>query len=337
MPDFQRNLLTWYEAHRRDLPWRSSSDPYSVWVSEIMLQQTTVAAVIPFFERWMARFPKVEVLAAASEDEVLTYWQGLGYYSRARNIHQAAEMITDHGWPDSVEGLRALPGIGAYTAGAVGSIAFGWDVPLVDGNVERVFARLTVCYESGSKLNRLAWDWAHGVLAKGHAGDWNQALMELGATVCRPVNPSCVDCPVSNSCFAFASDLVNELPVPKKKTEWVELRHIVVVPICEGKFGVRRVPEGRWWQGMWEFPREEDSVPGLDELAGLLGSGWEELGKIKHVVTKHKITVRVFIVRLESEVSGLEWVAPEDLDGLALPAPTAKIARMLYGELGLLV
>lgn len=326
MTGFQRSLLAWYEVNGRDLPWRRNRDPYSVWVSEIMCQQTTIAAVLPYFERWMGRFSSVESLSVASEDEVLSYWQGLGYYSRGRNLLAGAKMVVVQGWPEGYSGWKRVPGVGDYTAAAVASICLGEDVAVVDGNVERVFARVCADGSVGSARKTAAQKWANATLVRGRAGNWNQAVMELGALVCRPKNPDCGACPVSEWCKAFDEGRVGELPAASVKAPLVELNHSVWVPVWKGKFGVRRVPEGRWWQGMWEFPRE-DSEEALEAVVG--SSARVKLGSFRHVVTQHKIWVEVSCVEVEGEGFGLTWVEREELDGLAMPAPMRRVIKML--------
>lgn len=291
-----------------------------------MLQQTTVAAVTPFFERWMARFPTVEALAEASEDEVLAYWQGLGYYRRARLLHSGAKAVVERGWPKSAAEWREVPGVGAYTAGAVASIALGERAALVDGNVERVFARLVAFEGSGPVLKKAAWEWAEAVLPEGEvgkAGDWNQALMELGATVCTPKNPHCGKCPVSEWCRAFQGEQVGDFPSPKPEKAWRELSHIMAVPVFQGRFGLRQRGVGEWWTGMWDFPRGDSR-----EELGLEGE-WTRIGEFRHVVTVHKISVEVYRVSVSDLVEGFRWVEGADLGDLALPTPARKAVKML--------
>src|SRR5512142_2328270 len=201
MTRFARRLLDWYNGNKRSLPWRGRKDPYAIWVSEIMLQQTRVEAVKPYYRRWMKRFPSVAALARASERDVLKCWEGMGYYARARNLRAAARLVMQiHGGrlPKSLAELRSLPGIGRYTAGAIASIAFGWDEPTLDGNIRRVLARVFNVREPADAPagQEKLWALAAGHLPKGHAGDYNQALMDLGATVCLPVGPRCRVCPV---------------------------------------------------------------------------------------------------------------------------------------------
>jgi len=319
------SLLAWYDAHRRDLPWRRTSDPYAVWVSEIMLQQTQVATVIPYWERWMARFPTPSVLASADEQDVLSVWQGLGYYRRCRLLQEGARWVAVHGTPSSVAEWRAVPGIGPYTAGAIASISQGLPAPLVDGNVERVYARLTGDSSSGPALNKAAWKWAERELFRARPGDWNQALMELGATVCRPVDPLCSSCPLANRCVARQTWRVNELPSRVAAKATVPLHQSVWVPVFDGRLGVRQISVGQWWEGMWEFPRADSE----ESLASLLGDGWREsLGHIRHSVTHHRIRLDVSLVRVETQVAGLRWLIPLELEALPMPSPQRRIVKL---------
>ena len=330
-------LLAWYDANRRDLPWRRTHDPYAVWVSEIMLQQTQVVTVIPYWERWMYRYPTVESLALADEQEVLSLWQGLGYYRRCRLLLQGARWVAEHGLPNSAEGWRAVPGIGRYTAGAIASIAQGVPAPLVDGNVERVYARLTGDDSTGKELHEAAWTWAKLNLFSERPGDWNQALMELGATVCKPNQPNCRECPMGSHCVAFQSWRVDDLPTKVPKVKTVALRHVVWVPIFDGLFGLRQIPGGQWWEGMWEFPRVE-STGALEEpaLRELIREGWpQSVGTIRHAVTHHRIQIDVSFIRCESKAGNLRWVNRVELDSVPMPAPQRKILQMVLKNLGL--
>lgn len=292
-----------------------------------MLQQTTVQAVMPFFGRWMQAFPTVHSLAQAQEEAVLTAWQGLGYYSRARNLHRAAQIIASEGWPATVEEWRALPGVGAYTAGAVASIAQGLPTALVDGNVERVYARICADPAVGSGLKRAAWIWAGANLVAKRPGDWNQALMELGATVCTPKKPTCSRCPIASHCLAHKEGNVGDFPAPKPKKEWVQLSHASVVPVCQGQIGLEQCPPGSWWAGLWQTPRFEtvkaaaDAYPGC----GLVGS-------FKHTVTRHQITLQVFVHHSKEAKTGLAYADPEELDSIALTAPAKKAIRLALGS-----
>lgn len=327
MTPFQQSLLEWYDANRRDLPWRRTRDPYAVWVSEAMLQQTTVQAVIPFYGRWMQAFPTVHSLAQAGEEAVLAAWQGLGYYSRARNLHRAAQIIEREGWPATVEQWRSLPGVGDYTAGAVASIAQGLAAALVDGNVERVYARISADPAVGPGLKRAAWDWAGAHLAADNPGDWNQALMELGATVCTPKNPACGHCPISDHCMAHKLGAVAGFPAPKPKREWLRLSHAAVVPVCQGLIGLEQCPPGAWWAGLWQTPRFDSAEAAADAYPGC-GS----VGSFKHTVTRHQITLQVFVHHSDEAEAGLTYADPEELDSIALTAPAMKAIRLVLGS-----
>jgi A/G-specific adenine glycosylase len=237
-----RALLAWYRKTARDLPWRRSRDPYRVWISEIMLQQTQIATVIPYYERWMHRFPSVQSLAKAPLDDVLKAWEGLGYYARARNLHKAAQTLTSTAWPKSAEGWREVPGVGAYTAAAIASICFGERVAVFDGNVRRVLSRLA------------AADVTVPPGPRGVPGDYNQALMELGQRICTPRNPACGDCPVSKQCRARRKGEVERWPL-KKERKAVPHQEVAVGVIWDGgRVYVQRREEEGLLGGLWEFP-----------------------------------------------------------------------------------
>lgn len=318
-------LLTWYRQHRRDLPWRRSQDPYAVWVSELMLQQTQVATVIPYFERWMTQFPSTEALANSSIDDVLSAWQGLGYYRRARSLHEGAKQIVENGMPRNATEWLEIKGVGRYTAGAIASIALGEVAPLVDGNVERVYARVTGDYSQGVVLTKSAWRWAETAVDPGSPGDWNQALMELGATTCLPRNPKCEVCPIKESCHAFDSNAQGSLPAVVTRPEVTRLQHFCRVIVVGGKVAVRQIPKGKWWQGMWEFPRFETS----HELeAALPDDAAMELGKVTHSVTRYRIDLWASLSRIEAQLDGLIWMKWDELGAIAMPAPQRKVQRL---------
>ena len=320
---FRDDLLAWYDAEKRDLPWRADNSPYRVWVSEVMLQQTTVAAVVPYFERWMERFPTVGSLASADIEDALSVWQGLGYYRRCRNLHASAKRVVVDGWPSDYRSWLALPGVGAYTAGAICSISLGLQTPAVDGNVERVYSRF---HADGSfDLKPKAAAWVKELVMHGRPGDVTQALMELGATVCKPTAPTCDLCPVSRACKARMTDTQDGLPKRKAKREQVELNHAVCVPYFEGRYGVRKIKQGEWWEGLYEFPRGSD----YEALLRTIGKGEPSmLGQFKHTVTRHRITVDAVLVLTEAAQDDLEWHTPESLESLPMPSPQRKVARM---------
>lgn len=314
--DWRTPLLGWYEATKRDLPWRRTSSAYAVWVSEIMLQQTQVATVISYFERWMEAFPQVEDLAAADEQAVLAHWAGLGYYRRARMLHAGAMEIVRNGWPQTESEWLRVPGVGRYTAGAIASIALGQPAALVDGNVERVFSRLNDVSESGPKLHKLAWDWAKTNLVADRPGDWNQALMELGATVCTPRQPSCLLCPLNGSCRALAAGTVDQRPVASPKPTKKHMAFLVLARANRNGAALQQIPKGAWWEGMWEFERQAlgtDPPPPHDFV-------------VKHVVTNHQITLYVRFENLAEDANLMDWKA---IERLPIPAPQMKIIRRL--------
>ncbi|HEY0865900.1 MAG TPA: A/G-specific adenine glycosylase [Fimbriimonas sp.] len=322
-------LLPWFDAHKRDLPWRRTDDPWAIWVSEVMLQQTQVATVVPYYLRWLQRFPRPQALAEADEQEALALWQGLGYYRRCRLLQKGARHVVEHGYPEAYEGWLKVPGVGPYTAGAIASIAFGVPVPVVDGNVERVYARLRADRKTGAELHRNAWKWSRKVLDKKRPGAWNEALMELGATVCRPGKPDCPRCPVETACVGRMLGLEESLPTRQAPPKVVKLRHAVWVPVFEGKFGVVQIPEGQWWEGMWEFPRAESEGPmEVPELRELVGPGWlQTAGQIHHTVTRHKITIDVSLIRCETRSERLRWETAEGLARLPMPTPQRRCLK----------
>ena len=312
---FRKNILVWYDRHRRDLPWRASRDPYRVWLSEIMLQQTRVAAVIGHYHEFLQRFPTVEKLAAAREARVLAAWSGLGYYRRARMLHAAAKLIVrQHGgeFPASEKQLRYLPGIGRYTAAAIASIAFGEPVAVVDGNVERVLQRVTGKRLTGEEL----WSHANDLLDKDRPGDFNQAMMELGAVVCTPRTPACLTCPIVALCATRG-----ELPALAKSTPQKK-REIHYALNCRNGSGrarevflIQRSPTALLMAGMWELP----------ELSGINGSAGP-LFTLPHSITVTDYTVRVWRDPPQSTIVG-KWTPAARLGQVALTGLARKILR----------
>ena len=255
MPSFADTLLTWYDANGRDLPWRRTRDPYAIWLSEIILQQTRIAQGRAYWERFLAAFPTVESLAAASEDEVLRLWQGLGYYSRARNLHAAAKQVVALGrFPDTLEGIRALKGVGDYTAAAIGSIAFGLPAAVVDGNVYRVLARhFGITTPVGSTAARKEFTaLAQSLLPPDRPGDFNQAMMDFGALQCTPASPACLLCPLAASCAALAAGATDRLPVMQKAAAVQTRRFDYIYVRFAGRTAIRRRGSGDIWQGLYE-------------------------------------------------------------------------------------
>jgi len=266
----RRSLLGWYARAKRDLPWRRDSTPYRVWVSEIMLQQTTVAAVTPKYISFLRRFPSLSSLAGSSEDEVLKHWAGLGYYSRARNLRRAAlSVVADHAgvFPSEFEPVLALPGVGRYTAGAILSIAFAKPYPLVDGNVVRVFSRLFGMKGRAKDPSfvKMMWPIAERLMPRTNPGDWNQALMELGATVCTPDSPSCGACPVAKHCVAFEKGIQDELPEPEKYKKQTDVKWNCLWIEKNGRVLLWKRTNGeRLLKNLWGLPesRHVDAEPG---------------------------------------------------------------------------
>ncbi len=300
-------LLTWFDQHRRDLPWRRTSDPYKIWLSEVMLQQTRVETVLPFYNRFLERFPTVAALAAAEVEEVLTLWSGLGYYRRARQLHATARQVAwAGGFPSSVDGLLALPGIGAYTAAAVASIAFGVAAPVMDGNVERVLSRCLALDgdpKSGETRRQLLAA-AAGLLDPARPGDSNQALMELGATLCSPRRPKCLLCPLLAGCRAAREGDPERYPTPKAKREGE--RHRLLVAVVEEPGGVllfRRPEDSTLLAGTWELPWASREVDGRPEpgdpessLGDRYGGEWTigpRLAGVRHGITYRDLEIDV--------------------------------------------
>jgi A/G-specific adenine glycosylase len=341
---FSRRLLRWYGAHRRDLPWmlqRGSGetlDPYLVLVSEAMLQQTQVATVIPYFQRFIGRFPTVSSLARAHEQDVLRLWQGLGYYSRARNLRAAAKrIVSEHGgqMPREVEVLHKLPGVGRYTAGAVASIAFDCRAPIVDGNVARVICRIDrIDTDPRDPRNKHTleevWRRAEQILPKSRCGDFNSALMELGATVCTPRSPKCLVCPVREHCEAQAAGVQEQIPPPRKAKATPLLRRDVLC-IREGeKWLIEQRPTKGRWAGMWQFV----TIPSDRSTRS---NGHKQIATVTHGLTHRRYRFRVFTTshlpreHAESATSRV-WVTLHELDKYPLPRPHVKIAQMLRAQ-----
>ena len=345
MDAFARRLLTWYRTHGRSLPWRGRVTPYAVWISEIMLQQTRVDAVIPFFKRWMTHFPNVRALAQASEREVLNYWEGLGYYGRARNLHRAARIVVqEHAGrlPRDPEALRKLPGIGAYTAGAISSIAFGEDVATLDGNLRRVLARvfdvrLAADSPAGEKI---LWRLAAEHLPKGRAGDYNQALMDLGATVCLPKNPRCAICPVAPICQARLLGFQSMRPVMGPRKAVPHRVQAAAVIIRRGRVLLALRPSSGLLGGMWEFPKGWVIGEPVRELPKILDSAYRlsvrltsPLAVVRHAYTHFSVTVHAFRADLHSGKAGgpLKWIPIRELEEYPMGRIDRRIARELGG------
>ena len=355
MPRSSSKLLNWYNKNKRTLPWRGHRDPYAVWVSEIMLQQTRVETVIPYFKKWMRLFPTVRALAKASERQVLNAWEGLGYYSRARNFHKAAKIVVEnHGGelPHNLNELRKLPGIGRYTAGALASILFGMDEPALDGNLKRVYARLFDVRKpvNSAEGEKLLWKIARENLPKGKAADFNQALMDLGATICLPKNPRCEVCPLARDCKAKARGTQHLRPVKTaKKAVPHHVRAAAVIvrrignPSHEKVLLAQRPPKGLL-AGMWEFPNARvEGNPRARLASGLRAAyslkvrmkrGDRPLAVVDHAYSHFKVTVYAYRCELNGKIIGkVMWVPIKSVDRYPMGKVDREIARAVIAVL----
>jgi len=323
---FRRRLLKWFDTNQRDLPWRKNCTPYRIWVSEIMLQQTQVATVIDYYLRFMKRFPNVKKLAAADQSEVLKLWEGLGYYRRARQLHA--------------------------TAGAILSISLDQRLPILEGNTIRLFARLMAMKDDPktSANQKELWQFSESLLPKKRCGDFNQALMELGSEICTPKKPRCSDCPVSNDCPTFVRGLQDQIPAASKKMKFEDLHEAVVVvrkgKTAKTKYLVRQCGPDERWTGLWDFPRyqiaqtskaktsDSDLASQLKSQTGLTATVHPTNKRIKHAVTKYRITLDCFVAdspsgRLKKSQTATQWVTRNELDELPMSATGRKIVDSL--------
>ncbi|MEM9192097.1 MAG: A/G-specific adenine glycosylase [Myxococcota bacterium] len=334
----RETLLDWFEKEGRDLPWRETDDPYAIWVSEIMLQQTRVDTVIPYFGRFLERFPTVESLASAPEDDVLAAWSGLGYYRRARMLQAGAkEVVARYGAkvPEGADDRLSLPGVGRYTAGAIGSIAFGKEEPLVDGNVARVLSRLRgIDTELGKAVTeKRLWAEAERLVKGPNPGDLNQALMELGATVCTPRAPACDECPIAEHCIAKATSRQNELPVKKKRRPPKEVS-MVAVAARDGERRLCLVKENEsLFGGLYCLPTKigDGAAAATDAIAahGLTGEvGTHSLGTVSHVLSHRKLTVSVFRANVQQRKTGVRFFREDELDTVGVSTLTQKLMAL---------
>jgi A/G-specific adenine glycosylase len=350
----RRGLFAWYSREGRDLPWKAERDPYRVWIREVMLQQTTVAAVIPYYERFLQRFPNVAALAAANLQDVLGLWEGLGYYSRGRNLHRAAcTVVNEHNgrFPESAASLQQLSGIGRYTAGAIASFAFDQREPILEANTLRLYCRLLGFDgdpRSAAGQQRL-WSFAESLLPRSNVSTFNQALMDLGATVCTPVNPQCEACPLRARCRAFLSQRQHEIPRPKNPPQ-VTIVHEAAFAIFEdGRWLLRQRQAGERWEGLWDFPRFDlegppavtsTSRPGDSEIERLLiqlaretgieAAGVGALPQASYTVTRFRIhAARIIGRRLGGtwiHPAPMQWVAAEEFGSLPLTRSSRQLA-----------
>jgi A/G-specific adenine glycosylase len=353
---FPNSLLNWYDTNRRDLPWRAkpgdqtAPEGFAVLVSELMLQQTQVATVVPYFLRFMARFPTAGALAEATEQEVLRHWQGLGYYSRARNLHAAARIIVqkhEGRVPASMADLIDLPGVGRYTAGAVASIAFGIKAPILDGNVARVLCRLNKITTDprAPATQKKLWQLAEEILPEARVGDFNSALMELGATICTPRSPRCLLCPVKDFCQAFAAGVQEEIPAPRIAKPTPEVHRWTLCVKAGDDWLIEQRPATGRWASLWQFPTIEagDKKP----TAGLISrelkipvANVHRIGEIRHALTHRRYVFEVFTAQIKMAGASKKsfpggstltraWVRLDQLDRYPLPRPHLTIAQML--------
>ncbi len=350
----RKSLLDWYTKASRDLPWRSSRDPYAIWVSEIMLQQTQVKTVIPYYHRWLAQFPTIEQLASADLQSVLKAWEGLGYYTRARNLHRAAQEIMQHYggvFPTQLQDVLALPGIGRTTAGGILSAAFNQPVPILDGNVKRVLARLVALPVPPTKATKQLWQLSEALLDREHPRDFNQALMDLGATVCTPKNPDCNSCPWTFHCQAYNLGIQSELPM-RETTSPLPHKNIGVAVIWNNQRQIlidRRRAEGLLG-GLWEFPGGKIEVGETieecikreirEELAIEIEVG-DRLITIDHAYSHFRVTLNVHHCRYLTgipqpiECDEIRWVTLDEIDQFPFPKANSQIiAALRQAEVG---
>lgn len=360
LKSFRRKLNHWFKRQQRDLPWRRTKSLYAIWVSEIMLQQTQVATVVPYYERFLERFPTAGDLASASESEVLRLWEGLGYYRRARQLHAAAKQIQrEHGgqFPQEFESVLALPGVGRYTAGAILSMGLDQRQPIVEANTVRLYSRLLMLRTDPAKSpgQRALWSFAERLLPpRRGAGQLNQALMELGSMVCAPQQPACERCPVASLCPTNRHGLQAEIPVPKKRIAYEDLRESAVV-VVSGKQRVllRQCAAGERWAGLWDFVRFETPAAapqrsveeppsvrqlqaGVKKLVGAEILQPRRLAVLKHGVTRYRITLHVYTAKLRaglderSTSANLRWAKPGEMEDLPLSTTGRQISRLLH-------
>lgn len=347
-------LISWYGVHKRDLPWRRVRDPYAILVSEVMLQQTQVATVLPYYERFLRRFPDVRALGEAEESEVLALWSGLGYYRRGRALHQAARKILhEHGgkFPTTYEQILVLPGVGRYSAGAVGSFAFGLRLPIVEANSARVLARVFALRLAlkGSLGQRRLWEYAEQLLPEHNAREHNYALMELGALVCTPLNPACESCPLREGCRAYKEGVVEEIPLREPRKQIVRKCFAGAIVECEGKLLVRRIAPGEWHAGLYEFPKVEVELDAEEKgQLGALRSMLQErcepadfawFAELSYAVTHHRVSLRLWRVKARVKAAGQAvaqaewvWLALGEIKKLPLGSAQRKILHLLQED-----
>lgn len=345
--EIQQLLLPWFGKNQRRLPWRKKYLPYEVWISEIMLQQTQVATVLPYFERWMKAFPTIKAVAEASEDQLLKLWEGLGYYHRALNIQKTARLIMEKysgDFPKNYEDIIQLPGIGAYTAGAICSIAFNQDRPVVDGNVVRVLARLLDYRENVNKNRSFFWKTAASLIPKGQARRFNQAMMEFGALQCIPKNPTCNTCPLQKQCKAYKAGTQNDLPFRGGVKSKVPIQVSIAIIQKNGKIFIQKRKDTGLMAGLWEFPGgqvEKGESPQqalhreIDEELGIQIKNLRPFMQFRHSYTKYLVHLHCFLAEYDQgriqlqAASRSKWVKPRNLSNFAFPAANVKLIDRL--------
>ena len=343
MTDFSDRVLTWFDEHgRKDLPWQHSKDPYPIWVSEIMLQQTQVLTVIPFFQRFMESFPTIATLARANQDDVLHHWSGLGYYARARNLHRAAQTImTEHGgtFPESIDKVTALPGIGLSTAGAILSLARNERHPILDGNVKRVLARHNAIggWPGKTAVLKELWELAEQHTPEGRVGDYTQAIMDLGATLCTRSNPACERCPVSADCLAYEADSVTEYPGRKPKKAKPLRSTTMLLARTAGRVYLERRPEAGIWGGLWSLPElgERSVESWCADVLDATASSTEPWQTLRHSFSHYDLDIQPILVRVDAPLSKVAdcdsttWYRLDEPPPGGIAAPVRKLLDQL--------
>ncbi len=343
MGNFAERVVVWQRRHgRHDLPWQGTRNPYPVWLSEIMLQQTQVTAVIPYFQRFLTRFPNVASLASADQDDVLTLWSGLGYYARARNLHRAARIVVErHGgvFPGQFEAIAALPGVGRSTAAAIAVFVSGVRQPILDGNVKRVLARCfgIAGFPGDKKIEKRMWNLAGGLLPQRDVETYTQGLMDLGAGVCTRHSPRCVVCPLGDTCAARRENRISELPSPRPRKAVQEKSTVMLILQRSGEVLLEKRPEPGIWGGMWSFPEVSDVSQAVASSRGRFGAAVKADGAlpvIRHGFTHFALSITPVLLRVmrmepRAQSPGHVWLSIENAIGAAVPAPVRVILRRL--------
>jgi A/G-specific adenine glycosylase len=344
----RRNLLNWFRKTARPLPWRESRDPYAIWISEVMLQQTQVKTVIAYFERFLTSYPSLAALSQANEQDVLKLWEGLGYYRRARDLLRSARRLSDNGHatiPDDPEAVGALPGFGRYTTNAVLSQAYDRRLPILEANSVRVLCRLfgIAANPKDTPVRNRLWELAEAILPRTSVGDFNQALMELGALVCTPTQPHCDECPIKRYCQAFATNRQETIPWRNKAVKTTTVEEVAVVVQKNDRLLLVQRPDNGRWAKMWEFPHHELELlesheAGAQRLLrelGLKGKSAEEIATIRHTITRFSITMTCILVRHQNgqvnaaKYHATDWVRLDELASYPLSVPQRRLARRL--------